>query len=210
MRFALRVLDDILAEAMAWARTNPELVVVFASSMGQDAVHRDYHEGVEILVDQLPLLMQHAGLDPSDYSPLLAMVPQVAVEIPDAVKRQNAKATLESAVAGHDHPFIIVREVGVSLSITVATPPLAVIESDRVRIGNRDLTWNSAGFRREAIDPGTGYHVPQGSLAVYSASTAAPLAQERATVPADRLKSWMLDVISGGPSRIRELRRLAQ
>lgn len=209
MRFALRVLDQMLADVLAWARANPDLVVVFASSMGQDAIHRDYHEGVEILVNELPVLMQHAGLGADDYRPLLAMVPQIAVEVSDFPKRKTAKSLLESAVAGNGERFINVQEVGISLSITVATPSLAAIKTDCVRIGSRELTWNAAGFRQELIDPGTGYHIPEGTLVVYtSANSATPLLQDRLAVQADKLKAWMLDIIHRGPSQIVELSRL--
>ena len=209
MRFALLVLDRMLADVLAWAKANPSLVVIFASSMGQGAVHRDYHEGEEILVDDLPLLMQHAGLKEGDYCPLLAMVPQIAVEVRDPVKRGAAKTLLESAAAGNGERFIGVQEVGVSLSVTVATPSLAAIRTDSVRIGSRGLTWKAAGFRKEVIDPGTGYHVPEGTLVIYtSANDASHLLQDRLTVHADKLKSWMLDIMRRGPSRIVELSRL--
>jgi hypothetical protein len=97
MRFALEVLDEMLAEVLEWAADNSELVVVFASSMGQNAVHRDNHEGVELVVEDLALLMLHTGLSRDEYSPLLAMVPQVAVEIRDGVKRARARGILEGA-----------------------------------------------------------------------------------------------------------------
>lgn len=59
------------------------------------------------------------------------------------------------------------------------------------------------------IDPGTGYHIPEGTLVVYtSANDAIPFLQDRLTVQADKLKSWMLDIIWRGPSQIVELRHL--
>jgi hypothetical protein len=210
MRFALRVLDHILADVLAWARTNPDLVVIFASSMGQGAVYREHHEGIEIVVKELPTLMHHAGLDAHDYRPLLAMVPQIAVEVHDPSKRKNAKVILESTSAGNGEQFIRVKEVGVSLSITVGTPSLDALNKDQVRIGSRELSWDEAGLRREDVEPGTGYHVPEGTLMVYSSANATtPLLQNRMTVHADKLKSWMLDIIRHGPSQIVTLGRLA-
>src|SRR5882672_8023224 len=100
MRFALRVLDDMLADALEWAKANPDLVIIFASSMGQAAVHRGDHEGVELVVEDLGLLMSETGIARQDYSPLLAMAPQVAVEIPDAGKRSRAHRILDGAYCG--------------------------------------------------------------------------------------------------------------
>ena len=47
MEFAVKVVDRVLADAMDYCKRNPDLVVVFATSMGQSAIHRDYHEGIE-------------------------------------------------------------------------------------------------------------------------------------------------------------------
>jgi hypothetical protein len=91
MRFALRVLDDMLRDVLRWAAMNPDLVVVFASSMGQDAVHRVNHEGVDLVVESVPRLMAQAGVPPDAYRPLLAMAPQVAVEICDESLRARAQ-----------------------------------------------------------------------------------------------------------------------
>jgi hypothetical protein len=209
MRFALGVLDEMLGDVLAWTRQNPALVVIFASSMGQDAVHRDYHEGVEVLVDRLPVLLAHAGLGADHYRSLLAMVPQVAIEVPDAERRASARAALESAVAGQGHHFIDVQEIGLTLSITVHTPPRDAIDADRVAIAGRELTWSSAGLRCEPIDPGTGYHVREGVLAAYVAANKSGLSQDRAIVRADALKSWMLDIIRNGAPRVAQLRHAA-
>jgi hypothetical protein len=201
MRFALSVLDDILAEAMSWAEKNPELVVVFASSMGQAAVHRSGHIGVELVVDDLGKLMASVGLRPHEYTPLLAMVPQVALEVPDAVRRRAAKAALEAARTADGDSFIAVQETGNSLSVTVATSSKAALQGS-IRIDGRERTWEEAGIRQEQVDAGTGYHIPEGSLAIFSARNAAPLIQDRRRVRADCVKPWLLDVLEKGPACI--------
>jgi hypothetical protein len=202
MRFALGVLDDMLADVERWRRENPALVVVFAASMGQDAVHRDYHEGFELVVEDLALLMQAAGLGREDYKALIAMVPQVAVEVPDAAKRAWARATLEKAVCG-TVPFIRVQEIGASLSITVTTPPLAQMEHGGIVIGNAALSWAACGIRKQEVEPGTAYHIPEGSFAVVAQGVAPDAG--RARVDADRVKAWLLSVSESGASRVASL-----
>jgi hypothetical protein len=209
MRFALRVLDRMLADVLDWAGRNEDLVVVFASSMGQGAVHRDTHEGVELLVEDLPALLRHAGLEAGDYRPLLAMVPQVAIEVDDAGKRKTVKEQLEGVACANGERFVSVREAGISLSITLGTPSRAAIAAGPVRIGAREVPWRAAGIRPAEVDAGTGYHIPEGTLAVHAgARRAAPLLQDRKAVRADRIKSWMLDVMRFGPSRVEEFVRL--
>jgi len=206
MRFALGVLEEMLGDILEWTVANPELVVVFASSMGQDAVHRDYHEGVELVVEDLPLLMAQAGLSRSDYLPMLAMAPQVAVEIGDESLRARTRSALEAAYCGEHRQFIRIQTIGPSLSITVATPPLKEMATDGFHIAGKLVKWNEAGIRKQEIEPGTGYHIPEGSLAVFSGKCpgTAPT-QARPKVNADRIKDWLLAISRDGYSKIPSL-----
>ncbi|WP_305808858.1 hypothetical protein, partial [Staphylococcus epidermidis] len=45
--FAMKVLDEMLADVLAMRKRNPELTVVFASGLGQDTIVRGRHEGIE-------------------------------------------------------------------------------------------------------------------------------------------------------------------
>lgn len=199
MRFAFHVLDDILAKVMQWAEKNPELLVIFASSMGQAAVHRDQHEGFELVVDSVEALMSKAGLTGRDYKPLMAMVPQIAVEIADANLRSSAKQALESFYCGADCHFISVQEIGISLSITVGTPPKKDITDNLVKVNGNLLPLNELGIYKQDIEPGTAYHIPEGSLAFYSAAKGrSGSVKQRSKVSADKVKSWMLDINKNG------------
>jgi hypothetical protein len=206
MRFALRVLDDMLADVLGWATANPELVIVFASSMGQAAVHRGYHEGMELVVEDLALLMSQTGISRQDYRPLLAMAPQVAVEIRDEEKAARVCGILERAYCGESKPFIGVKTIGPSLSITIGTPALNDMTSDYLFINGRKVAWSDAGIRRQEIEPGTAYHVPEGSLAVYcERMLGQPLRKSRASVNADRIKNWLLAIHSKGCGEVASL-----
>jgi hypothetical protein len=206
MRFALKVLDDMLAEVLEWTARNPELVVVLASSMGQSAVHRGYHEGVELAVEDLALLMSRTGLSREEYSPLLAMVPQVAVAIRDDGKRARARRVLEGVSCGNDRHFIGVQEIGSSLSITVHTPKLDEMSGDSLVVDGKAIAWVEAGLRKQEIEPGTGYHIPEGSLAVFCGKMhGEPLNQLRSRVNADRVKEWMLAISRDGSRSISTL-----
>lgn len=202
MRFALGELDAMLADVLGWSRQNPDLVVVFAASMGQAAVHRESHEGVELVVEDLALLMKAAGLERADYRALLAMVPQVAVQVADAGLRARARDALLAATTAEGSPLIAVQEIGESLSITVRSPPRAQMQSGIASIGGRSLAYAHAGIRLQEIEPGTAYHIPEGSFAVWAPRLGAPRAADRARVDADRVKDWLLAVSAEGPSRI--------
>ncbi|MBL0141453.1 MAG: hypothetical protein IPP91_05160 [Betaproteobacteria bacterium] len=205
MQFAIGELDAMLADVLAWSRKNPDLVVVFAASMGQAAVHRDSHEGLELVVEDLAVLLKAAGLGREDYKALLAMVPQVAIEVRDAAKRAWARDTLAGATTAAGLPFIRVQEIGASLSISVHSPPNARIEAGTFTIGGRAIAWAEAGIRMQEIEPGTAYHIPEGSFAVWSPAVRAPASPLRARINADRVKNWLLAVSAEGPSRITSL-----
>src|SRR5262249_32939033 len=87
--FALRSVDEMLGDALRFCEMNPELMAIFASSMGQGPVSRKEHEGFELSIPKLDPLLQACGLAGSDFSPLLAMVPQICARIPDQSKRNE-------------------------------------------------------------------------------------------------------------------------
>lgn len=206
MQFALGVLDDMLRNVLHWAAANPDLVVVFASSMGQDAVHRGYHEGVDLVVEDLAALMAQTGLSRSEYLPLLAMAPQVAVEIHDETVRARTRSILEAAYCGDHRQFIRVQSIGPSLSITVATPSLKDMPGDGFHIAGKQVKWTEAGIRKQDIEPGTGYHISEGSLAVFTGRPRGTAAmQARPKVNADRIKDWLLAISKDGHSKISSL-----
>jgi hypothetical protein len=127
------------------------------------------------------------------------MVPQVAVEIRDDAKRTRARRVLEGASCGGGSRFIGVQEIGSSLSITVHTPKVELMSGDSFLIDDKAVAWSEAGLRKQDIEPGTGYHVPEGSLAVLSGQARGePLNQSRSRVNADRIKEWLLAVSRDG------------
>lgn len=173
MEFAMVVADRIVGEAMDMAKENPEIILVFATSMGQAAVNRENHEGIEASVPELPKLMTVCGLSADQYVPLLAMVPQVAVEIPSLLSRNGVKAVLEAATTLSGKRLFRVEEIGDSLSITILTPSMADARSGAFLIGvgdarsHRRTAWDEAGIHMNEVEPGTAYHIPEGVLAVY-------------------------------------------
>jgi hypothetical protein len=150
--------------------------------------------------------MSRAGAAKEDYRSLLAMAPQVAVEIRDADKATKVRRTLEGAYCGENKHFIGVQTIGPSLSITVHTPALRDMASDYFVIDGKRVQWSEAGIRRQEIEPGSAYHVPEGSLAVYCRRMFdQPLQKSRAVVNADRIKNWLLAISSRGCGEIDSL-----
>jgi hypothetical protein len=63
-----------------------------------------------------------------------------------------------------------------------------------------------AGIRKQEVEAGTAYHIPEGVVAVYQPRIAkAELNQTRARVNADQLKDWMLRISRDGYVAIKSL-----
>jgi hypothetical protein len=205
MRFALDVTDEILSDAMEMTRRCPDLVLVFVTSMGQAAVHRQ-HEGYSAQVTDLGRLLATFGVRGEEHRPLLAMVPQVAAEIDDPALRARARAAMERAVTASGQQLLLVDEVGKSLSITVATPSKADISRGGFQreagagapgASGASIPWGDAGITMNQVDPGTAYHIPEGVMAVYGRGIEA--SDARTPIAATDVKRLLMGL--GGLSR---------
>jgi hypothetical protein len=204
MDFALAVLDDILADALAFQARNPDLVLAFATSMGQAAVHRDGHEGFGAAVTDLPALLAAFDVPAGASTTLLAMVPQVAADVPDAAVRARLRAALEAARTAAGAPVFRVDAAGTSLSITVLTPRRA--DKDRGGFWRRDagapdrfVAWADGGVTLHPIAAGTAYHVPEGALALVGRGIAPRDTRER--LEAAAVKGLLMDLAGLAPAR---------
>ncbi len=198
MRFALSVLDEMMADVLAWIKVNPELAVVFASSMGQGPVHRDYHEGMELLLVSVDALLAAGGLSKGDYTPLLAMIPRAAAEIPDQTQRANIVTWLSGWRTTSGSPLFDVREIGISLSIATRLPPRTDIESGAANNPSGSRAFSELGIRAVEIEAGSGYHIPEGSFAVYLPNHSSVPDQSRGTFPSSNFKRWTLNLVRSG------------
>lgn len=193
MDFAMKVVDGMLAEAIGWKEKRPDLLIVFATSMGQNTVLRDEQEGYAASIPDIDTFMSAMGMEKDDYKSLLAMVPQVAVEIADSGKRAALKERLDACQMRSGKPLFRIREIGPSLSITVFTPRIPEIKEGVLTLpwSGARIRWEQAGIRMNKVDPGTAYHIPEGILAVTGAGIEPR--DSRDSVPADSIKAMLAE-----------------
>jgi hypothetical protein len=164
--FAFRVVDRILQQALHYQRQCPELAVVFASSMGQAAVHRD-HNGHEVVIGDVIKLLQALGLPTEDCRPLLAMVPQVAVAIESTALRTRAVDLLRRCKAMDGSKIFEVDVQGATVTITSLMLKRQALEAGEFQLGDqKTVRFETAHIEVLKTEAGTGYHIPEGSLAV--------------------------------------------
>ncbi len=194
MDFALSVCDDIVADALDFARARPDLLVAFATSMGQAAVHRDT-EGVAASVTDLGRLLATFGAPAGSYKPLLAMVPQVAAEVPDAALRASLARAFGRATTKSGRRLFLAQDIGQSLSITILTPRRPDIDAGGFyqadEAGRQShVAWADAGVTMNDFSGGTGYHVPEGVLALVGRGLAPR--DDRARMPSTDAKGLLM------------------
>ncbi len=192
MELAIKVIDRILSNVIDYCKRNPDLMVVFASSMGQSAIHRNHHEGVEAALTDVPKLIRRLGFDPNSCRQLLAMVPQVALEIHDARLRNDFVQSLAACKSVSSASLFKVDMIGNSLSISLIAPRRRDLEAGFFGPGESRSSWDEAGISIYNIDAGTGYHVPEGAMAVYG--TGIPADDSRQVLPDDRAKDFLMQL----------------
>lgn len=172
------------------------MLVLFATSMGQAAILRPEHEGFAASVPDLSRLIKSFGLKDDQFSTLMAMAPYVAIEVRDNHLRSRLiEAMLKCHTPSGERVFKI-EEISVSLSIEVRTPRKQAIETGGFMIFKAGsdtgefIPWKEAGIKMNLADAGTGYHIPDGVMAVYGEGDAGDL---RTPIAADKIKNMILE-----------------
>ncbi len=192
MLFALRVLDGILREALEMQSRNRALQLVFATSMGQAAVHRQ-HSGRELVLSNLPMLLGHLGFGAQSYTVLSAMVPQVAIAVEAAAVRKQVIAALKKYRFADRAPVFSVDVQGTSMSITLHTPSIEAMQAKHCHVLAGDsVAFASLGISVIETTAGTAYHIPQGIMAVVGEGVRPN--PNRRTIAAERCRDHLLEL----------------
>lgn len=172
MRFALQFVDKILKDSINFCEINPDITLVFATSMGQDAIIYDSYEGYSAEIEDIAKLLSILNINSEQYKPLLAMVPQVALEVSNESVKTKIKQGLSKCFSLTSKQVFSVEDAGKSVSITVYKPTAKDVNHGGFiyKNGNNEdikITWDRAGLIMHELDVATAYHVPEGIMAIY-------------------------------------------
>lgn len=196
LNFAMQVLDDMLADVLSWMSDNPRLTVIFASGLGQDTYVRGQHEGTELAIRDVSLLLKRLGLPDGSFTPLIAMMPQVAVRIPDAKLRAQSRASLESLACPSGLKPMETKESGDSLSLSVSNPRRADIKAGGLTLNGEIVPFAELGMEALEVEAGTAYHIPEAIFAIAGAGAEKfSLHWKEPTIPGDRIKAELLHLL---------------
>jgi hypothetical protein len=118
------------------------------------------------------------------------MVPQVAVEIADSELRNEFVRSLQSCKSASGVSLFQFDVIGNLLSITLVCPTREDLKAGFFTTGVSRSAWEEAGISVYNIDAGTGYHVPEGAMAVYGAGI--PANGTRQVLRDDQAKQFLM------------------
>ncbi len=194
--FAMHVLDEMLADVLYWMAENPSLTVIFVSGLGQDAIVRKRHEGTELAIRDISRLLVSLNFPKECFWPLLAMMPQVAVDIPDHHQRIMAKKAMESLTCVSGLRPIQVVETGQTLSISVSNPGRKDSEAGHLYLKGRSIPYSLLGMELLYVEPGTAYHIPEAIFAIAGAG-AEDFSRGvlKSEIPGDQVKKHLMKLL---------------
>jgi hypothetical protein len=162
--FAFQLLDEMINFAFAAQARNPDLIIVLASCIGQQAIQRKDHEGFELLLKEPQLLLDQMGV--TDARINLAMAPQVALEFPSEAKARDFAAKIRGLCWGNGTPVFLCEVIGPSISLTCKTPAKETLDS--LSWKGTSTTFNKWGLALVKVEAGTAYHIAEGPLFVFA------------------------------------------
>ncbi len=196
MEYAMKVLDNILGDVMHFCKYNKNLSIYFISGMGQDKVYHPDHEGYEAKIKDISTLCNFFGLGRNEYKPLLAMVPQVALEITDEKLRKNLSNKLGSIFTLSKKRLFTILEEGNSLSISILTPKLNDFKNKELIFSDHGIekiiTFKDIGVEIIKMDAGQAYHIPEGILSIYTENISSFRRVDTNIIKTDQIKSLIM------------------
>ena len=193
MDHAFSVLDEICEELLSYRKRNPQLTIALANSMSQGAISRPEHHGTELAVKNTKRLFTAIGLKESEFEPLLAMAPQIAVKVPGSENQRLALENLKKVRSESGVAIFIPTLVGETISVTTKTPPKKDCETEVVFFGDSKMQMSDFGVVPLKVDAGTAYHIPEGFLLV--CGNGLKNVNPESPIPATKVKELLLEMM---------------
>lgn len=165
MDFAMKLTDEIVGYSLKLQSSSPDIVLVVASSMGQALSLQPNHDGIEAHYDDPSKLFEILGIMKSSYKDLMAMAPQKAFEFDSDDQSASIEKRVSEIKTTSGNSIFGISRHGKSLSLTLANPPIEDRKQE-ILIDGQNYTWEQIGVEFINVEPSSGYHIPEGSLAI--------------------------------------------
>lgn len=197
--FSLKIVDKVIGDAISLAEINPDITLIFATSMGQEAIRYTDYEGYSAELEDVSKLFNVFNIKQSDYKPLLAMVPQVTVQVSDNRVKDYLFRCLNNCFSLSGKKLFTFEEAGKTISITIHTPSKEDIVSNELVFKQdgveKKFSWSSCGIKMHKLEEATGYHKKEGVLALWGKDI--KQGDPREKIKLSSVKNLLLDLVFG-------------
>jgi hypothetical protein len=112
------------------------------------------------------------------------------VEIQNDTIRAKLIQALNKAVTVENKKVFGIQENQNRISITALTPTATEIEAGHFLFEGKKIAWEAAGIKANQVEPTSGYHVPEGVMAICGEGIQAD--KSRKIIKAREAKSFLL------------------
>ena len=176
--WAMSAFDRMLRRLLAFVDRNPEYSLWIASSMGQGAVASTQIKRQVLLAD-VERFMSKLGFRPDEWERRPAMEPRVILKVSETKNAEFERLAQSIRVVGR-HPISCVKlPQGV---FRLHPGVIQDAQEEFCEVDGRRVGFSEIGFANVVIEDDAGqsaYHVPEGSLIVYSPGKRAQSAERR-------------------------------
>ena len=173
--WAMSAFDRMLGRLLVFVERNPHYSLWIASSMGQAAVESNQIKR-QVLLTDVERFMSALGFRSEAWERRPAMEPRVIVKVPEERAAEFERLARSIRIVG-SHPITCVNLMQGVFRLHPGT--IADAEEEFCELDGRRLPFSELGFANVVIEDEAGqsaYHVPEGSLIVYSTSIDKPAA----------------------------------
>jgi hypothetical protein len=165
IEFTMRKADDMLARLISFTQQNPEYDLWIASSMGQEATLAN-ERSTMLLITDVSRFMQYLGIPDTAWVKNTSMIPQFNFTINEAFISQFESQLQQIRIQGKPISY---RNKGHGFfSIDVGHPDIVQLEITHNHLPINPLEMGFSNVEIQDKSGSTAYHIPQGSLLIYS------------------------------------------
>ena len=177
--WTLSKFDNMLQRLLSFVETNSEYDIWIASSMGQAATRANTPAKSQLYIENIDLFMSYLGINDTSYKRKPAMAPRIIIQFEsDRVAQEFASKTKDiwipdvspTTLAPGEIATVNVKNLDHNVFM-IRVPVIQNSDNNEITINGVRTSMSKLGMKhvRVADQSGqTAYHIPEGSLMIYS------------------------------------------
>ncbi len=177
--WTLSKFDSMLNRLLLFVDRNPEFDIWIASSMGQAATRADKPAESQLYIDNLPAFMSYFGVDEKQYIRKPAMAPRIIIEFQSerVASEFNSKTSdlsfpnvSPAELGSNEIPIVKIQNLDHNIFM-IRVPVIQNHSGFEISVNGQNTNMTHLGIKNVRIADQSGqtaYHIPNGSLMIYS------------------------------------------